>query len=406
MSGGMKAIVGLDGGVDPATVESLLAAQPSVSLACPMGDLAEAWDALDETICDLVVVVCGGDGERALSFIAAAVKERPQLPIVVAYQGAPNGFVNSAFEAGADEVLMLQEEADGAVVPPAGDVLFTFQKALARRNGAPSESAQRHSRTICVLGPKGGIGKTVVASNLGVALASEGASVALVDLNLQCGDLGLALGLEPERTIYDLATSGGSLDSEKMEAFLAPHESGARVLLAPTRPDHASAVTSDFLGDAYSLLRAMHDYVIIDTPPGFTPEVIASIDDASDVCMVAALDVLSLKSTKVGLETLRLMGHDLSRFRLVLNRADSRVGLNIEDVTAILGRAPDVLVPSHRDITRTVNEAKLIVTSSPRSEAAKAFKRLARLYEPVAQPSRNGRNGAGGGRRRMLRKAN
>jgi pilus assembly protein CpaE len=336
-----------------------------------------------------------------LSFIAAAVKERPQLPIVVAYQGTPNGFVTSAFEAGADEVLVLREESDGAVVPPPDDVLFTFEKALARRNGAPSESAQRHSRTICVLGPKGGVGKTVVASNLGVALASEGSSVALVDLNLQCGDLGLALGLEPDRTIYDLATSGGAVDTEKMDAFLATHESGARVLLAPTRPDHASGVTVDFLGHAYSLLRAMHDYVIIDTPPGFTPEVIASIDDASDVCMVAALDVLSLKSTKVGLETLRLMGHDLGRFRLVLNRADSRVGLNTEDVTAILGRAPDVLVPSHRDITRTVNEAKLMVTTSPRSEAARAFKKLARLYEPVAQASRNGANGD---RRRVLRK--
>jgi len=401
MSAELKAIVGLDGGVDLATVESLLDAQPGVSLASPVGDLTDAWDALDDASCDLVIVVCGGEGERALSFIAAAVKERPQLPIVVAYQGTPNGFVNSAFEAGADEVLMLPVEANGAVVPPAGDVLFTLQKALARRNGAPSVSAQRHSRMICLVGPKGGIGKTVVASNLAVALASDGASVALVDLNLQCGDLGLALGLQPERTLYDLATSGGALDAEKMDAFLARHESGARVLMAPTRPDQASSVTSEFLGSAYSLLRAMHDYVIVDTPPGFTPEVIAAIDSESDVCMVATLDMLSLKSTKVGLETLRLMGYDLSRLRLVLNRADSRVGLSTDDVTAIVGRAPDVLVPSHRDITRTVNEAKLIVTSSPRSEAAKAFRRLARLYEPVAQPPRNGTNG---GRRRLLGK--
>jgi pilus assembly protein CpaE len=401
MSGELKAIVGLDGGVDVATVQSLIDAQPGVTLACPVGDLSDAWDALDETICDLVVVVCGGDGERALAFIAAAVKERPQVPIVVAYQGTPNGFVNAAFEAGADEVLMLPAESEEASVPLSNEVLFTFQKALARRNGAPSASAQRHSQMICVLGPKGGIGKTVVASNLGVALASEGASVALVDLNLQCGDMALALGLHPERTIYDLATSGGALDAEKLDVFLGTHESGARVLMAPTRPDQSSSVTIDFLDRAYSLLRAMHDYVIVDTPPGFTPEVIASIDSASDVCMVATLDVLSLKSTKVGLETLRLMGHDPSRLRLVLNRADSRVGLDTEDVTAIIGRTPDVLVPSHRDITRTVNEAKLIVTTSPRSEAAKAFKKLARLYEPVAQPSRNG-NGAGG--RRLLRK--
>ena len=280
-------------------------------------------------------------------------------------------------------------------------MLFTFQKALARRNGAPSASAQRHSQMICVLGAKGGIGKTVVASNLAVALASEGASVALVDLNLQCGDLALALGLQPDRTIYDLATSGGSLDAEKLEAFLGRHESGVRVLMAPTRPDQSSSVTTEFLDRAYSLLRAMHDFVIVDTPPGFTPEVIASIDGASDVCMVATLDVLSLKSARVGLETLRLMGYDLSRVRLVLNRADSRVGLDVNDVTAIVGGGPDVLVPSHRDITRTVNEAKLIVTSSPRSEAAKAFKKLARLYEPVAQS--NG-NGAAAGRRRLGRR--
>jgi pilus assembly protein CpaE len=401
MSSDLKAIVGLDGGVDFAAFQSLIEAQAGVSLACPVGDLSDAWDALDETICDLVVIGCGGDGERALSFIAAAVKERPQVPIVVAYQGSPNGFVNAAFEAGADEVLMLPAESGEESVSLDSDVLFTFQKALARRNGAPSASAQRHSQMICVLGPKGGIGKTVVATNLAVALASEGASVALVDLNLQCGDLALALGLQPDRTIYDLATSGGALDAEKLEAFLGRHESGVRVLMAPTRPDQASSVTTEFLDRAYSLLRAMHDYVIVDTPPGFTPEVIASIDGASDVCMVATLDVLSLKSARVGLETLRLMGYDLNRVRLVLNRADSRVGLDTNDVTAIVGGGPDVLVPSHRDITRTVNEAKLIVTSSPRSEAARAFKKLARMYEPVAQP--NG-NGAANGRRRLRRK--
>ena len=400
MSGELKAIVGLDGGVDLTAFQSLIDAQPGVSLACPVGDLSDAWDALDETICDLVVIGCGGDGERALSFIAAAVKERPQVPIVVAYQGTPNGFVNAAFEAGADEVLMLPVVSEEEGVSVASDVLFTFQKALARRNGGPSASAQSHSQMICVLGAKGGTGKTVVASNLAVALASEGASVALVDLNLQCGDLALALGLQPDRTIYDLATSGGALDAEKLEAFLGRHESGVRVLMAPTRPDQSSSVTTEFLDRAYSLLRAMHDFVIVDTPPGFTPEVIASIDGASDVCMVATLDVLSLKSARVGLETLRLMGYDLNRVRLVLNRADSRVGLDANDVEAIVGGAPDVLVPSHRDVTRAVNEAKLIVTSSPRSEAARAFKKLARMYEPVAQANGNGSPG----RRRLRRK--
>jgi pilus assembly protein CpaE len=162
------------------------------------------------------------------------------------------------------------------------------------------------------------------------------------------------------------------------------------LLSAPTRPDQWSSVTVDFLRRLYPLLRAMHDYVIVDTPPGFTPEVIASIDEASDICMVGTLDMLSLKSTKVGIETLGLMGYDLGRVSFVLNRADSRVQLSGEDVEAIVGARPDVMIPSHRDITRSVNNAEVMVHSAPRSEAARAFQSLARLYEGVGAPQANG----------------
>ncbi len=101
---------------------------------------------------------------------------------------------------------------------------------------------------ITVLGPKGGTGKTVTSSNLAVALALEDRSSVLVDLDLQFGDVGLALGLEPTKTIYDLATSGGTLDGDKVESFLAHHPSGARALLAPLRPDQAAAITTPSSG--------------------------------------------------------------------------------------------------------------------------------------------------------------
>jgi len=144
------------------------------------------------------------------------------------------------------------------------------------------------------------------------------------------------LGLRPDKTIYDLARSSGSLDSEKLDAYLMKHASGARILLAPTRPDQASVVTVDFLRDVFTTLRTMSDYVIVDTPPGFTPEVIAAIDTSSHVCMVGMLDALSLKNTKLGLETLELMAYNPERIALVLNRADTRVGITGEDVEAII----------------------------------------------------------------------
>jgi pilus assembly protein CpaE len=96
--------------------------------------------------------------------------------------------------------------------------------------------------------------------------------------------------------------------------------------------------------------------------------------------MVGMLDSLSLKNTKLGLETLELMGVNPATVKLVLNRADSRVGISREDVRAVTGHTPDVFIPSHRDIPRSVNEARPIVRSQPRSEAARALQSLAKIH--------------------------
>jgi pilus assembly protein CpaE len=121
--------------------------------------------------------------------------------------------------------------------------------------------------------------------------------------------------------------------------------------------------------------------------------------------MVGMLDSLSLKNTKLGLETLELMGYDSERVHLVLNRADSHVGITHDDVQAIVGREPDVLVPSHRDIARSVNAGAPIVLAEGRSEAAKAFRALAETYAGATNGSlRNGHATGGNGDRPKKRK--
>jgi pilus assembly protein CpaE len=180
--------------------------------------------------------------------------------------------------------------------------------------------------------------------------------------------------------MYDLMKAGPPFDHEKLDRHLIRHSSGVKVLIAPTRPDQASAVSIEFLRDVYASLRTMCDAVIVDTPPGFTPEVIATIDVSGEICMVGMLDSLSLKNTKLGLETLDLMEYDPSRIRLVLNRAQSRVGISQSDVVAVLGREPDVFVPSDREIPRAVNEGVPIVLAQPDSEASKAFGALADIF--------------------------
>ena len=392
MTSRVKTLVAIDAGVDLELIESALPEGSDIEVVAVVDGLEESWTALQETATDLVVVACAGHSERALVFIDGAVKQRRERPVVVLCESSPNGFVRRVFEAGADDIVTLPETP--------GNVLFTLEKAVARRQGSAASTGVALAPMICVLGPKGGTGKTLTSCNLAVALAEKGRKVTLVDLDLQFGDVGLALGLAPQRTIYDLAKAGGSVDGEKIEDFLVVHSSGARVLMAPTRPDQAGAITVEFLREVYAALRASNDFVIVDTPPGFVPEVIASIDSSSHVCMVGMLDSLSLKNTKLGLETLELMGYDGERIKVLLNRADSRVGIARDEVDSIIGRSPDVFVPSDREIPVSVNEGRPVVVSYARSEAARAFHSLAALYVNGDAPaSSNGRRS-----RRLRRK--
>ena len=375
MSDTIRALVAISDGVDRSTVEAAFEAGPDLDVVGYADEHDEAWQNFFEQKSDVVVVACGELTDKTANVVGRAVKLRPDRPVVVATLGSQNGSLRRAFEAGADDVVTYPLTPEG--------LRFALEKVLARRKGV-GQAGTPVAPLVCVLGPKGGTGKTLVASNLSVALARRDLRVVLVDLDLQFGDLGLALGLAPERTIHDLAKAGPPYDHDKLDRHLMVHSSGVKVLVGPTRPDQASAISIDLLRDVYASLRTMSDIVVVDTPPGFTAEVIATIDLATSACIVGMLDSLSLKNTKLGLETLDLMGFPAENISLILNRADSRVGITHDDVAAIIGRPPDVLVPSDREIPRSVNEGTPIVASRERSDAAKAFQKLADLYTKPA----------------------
>jgi MinD-like ATPase involved in chromosome partitioning or flagellar assembly len=369
MSGPIKTLLIVEAGVDPYAIEAAL---PTESLAL---DLVKGIDRIrtqvDERSSDLLLVATSGESDPALELIQQAARECPERPIVVLATGEPNGFLMRAFAAGADDLVVLPAAA--------GQVGFAIEKVLARRRRATADVEQ--SPMVCVLGPKGGTGKTLTACNLAVSFAKQGNRAALVDLDLQFGDVGIALGLTPERTIYDLVASGGSLDEEKLEGYLTVHPgSGLRVLLAPTQPAQAGVISVEFLQDVYRSLRGSSDVVVVDTPPAFSPEVIASVDLSTHLCVVGTLDALSLKDTKLGLETLELMGHDLGDVKLVLNRATANVGITRGDAESILARRPDVFVPEDREIPRMLTEGRPVVIASQRSAAARAYAGFAAEY--------------------------
>jgi pilus assembly protein CpaE len=378
MSRRIAAIVAHDDSISQSLLSAHMPTDSGIEVVSVLDRLVLTTDDIRRSDADALIVVCREHSEDGLALAEWWHNVRPGRPVVVMSEGGDELFVERVFASGADDFLVVGPTLEAAE-KTRRDLEFAIRKAVAR-NYTGSERSSESGRLLAVLGPKGGSGKTITSTNLAVALATRGRRTALVDLDLHFGDVALSLDLNPHLTSFDLAVSGGGLDVEKLDDFMLRHSSGLRVLAAPVKPDQASSVSPGLMLDVYSLLRRDYDFVIVDTPPSFSPEVIATVDNATDVCMVVMLDALSLKNARLGLETLGLMGFPEEQVTIVLSRAGTSVGISENDAVQIIGRPLDVLVPSDRAVSRSAGDGVPLVISQPKSDVAKAYEALADLY--------------------------
>jgi pilus assembly protein CpaE len=235
------------------------------------------------------------------------------------------------------------------------------------------------TRVITVFSTKGGVGKSVIASNLAAHMASAlDKRVVLLDLDLEFGDDALMLGLQPERTIYDAVQAYERLDAELLEGYMQTHSSGAKVLLAPTQPEHAEAITTARISGIIDLARQIGDVVLIDTPGRLDQLVLTAFDHSDYVLAVATMDLPSIKNTKVSLQKLRQLGYGNGMVRLTLNRADSKVFLDTTEVERALPNQVLTRIPSDRLVPRSVNRGIPITVDQPKSSVSKSIASLAK----------------------------
>jgi pilus assembly protein CpaE len=241
-------------------------------------------------------------------------------------------------------------------------------------------------KVIAVISPKGGSGKTAVSANLAVALAQRfPGRVVAVDLDLQFGDLTTALSLTPERTLAQL-TRTPQIDATAVKLFLTPHESGLYVMAGANDPVDADSVGQAHISEVLPLLAQNFDYVIVDTPAGLDERTLAAIDCATDLLLVSSLDVTSIRSLRKALDALTRIGVSAAR-QLVLNRADSKVGLAPSDAEEAIGLKISCSIPSSREIPLSLNFGTPVVVSEPKSAVAKQLQQLAQMYA-AAEPAK------------------
>jgi pilus assembly protein CpaE len=366
----------------------LLGLEREIDVAGTAGSGEEAIQLAMDQRPDVIVMDINMPGLDGIATAEIISQRMPNCPIIMMSVHGEAEHLKQAMLAGAREFL---------VKPFSGDEFATsikrvHERELVRREqlqavaGVPAasapladEDAENH-QVIAVFSPKGGAGRTTLATNLALALRREtNQRVALIDANLQFGDVGVLLNLNPKNKSVLDAVEGGEPDRDIIESVMVDHSTGIRVLLAPPSPEGADLVTAAYLRKIVDMLRQNHDWVVVDLPSGLNDHTLGVLDAADQILVVAALEITTIKNVRLFLEVADQLDYERSKLRLVINRSDASQGIRIGDVEASIRRAIDgTIVSDGRLAVLAVNRGVPFVVSHPESPLARDVTKLAR----------------------------
>ncbi len=304
--------------------------------------------------------------------------------VLVAPRNIDNDTLRRAIRTGFRDIVEepLQPDAVSSALDQASRLMqHRASSQPAQPSTAPERPVRRDGKLITVMAAKGGSGKTVVATNVASLLArwSEPGAVAIVDANLQFGDVALVLQVDPRQTIVNAAKEGEGLDAAFLASVLTEHPSGMKLLAAPLEPAFADEVPTPILTNILDLMKGMFDYVVVDTAPALDDRLLAVLERSEQVLFVVDMDLPSIKNAKLALETLRILNFPSNAIRIVLNRSNSKARLDMGEIERSLRFEISGAIPSDGLLPASINEGVPIVEGHPKSKPAKAFEEIAKL---------------------------
>lgn len=341
-----------------------------------------------------VLVIVGPDVDlQAASTLTEQLRgERPEVSVILLRRRLDVTILGQALRAGFREVIASDDLT--SLSSACRRSLEISHQLLGVSGGAPALDG----RVIMVFNAKGGCGKTTIATNLGTYMASTGARVLLVDLDLAFGDVAITLQLRPEASVGDLVAMTGHIDAQGLASVITKHDSGLDTVCAPNQLSEADRISGATVAEMLRVARRSYEYVVIDTPPAFSEHVLAALDLCDMLVLLATLDIPSVKNLRLAMDTLDLLGQPGDGRIVMLNRSDAKVGLRIEDVVAAIKHPIAAMVPSSFHVPASVNRGVPIILDEPKHPVSLALRSFADGYilnastesvGPLARPSQS-----------------
>jgi len=362
------------------TLSSLLNGEEDIEVIGYAGNGSEALDLAEKMQPDVVVMdsdMPEMDGIR----VTEQMRERvPEAAVIIMSVQIELDYLRRAMLAGARDYLVkpLRER----VLAKAIMQVYTTQKPSV---GAPQQIPNRLNKTITFFSTKGGVGKTVIAANVAVALAQKSSlKVLFLDLDLQFGDGAVFLNVIPQRTIADLG-QGGTLNPEEIKACITSHESGLDFLAGSMRPEQAEKVQIEAVKQIMAFAKKTYDFVIVDTQNQFEDMSLLALDEAHEIWLVVSMDLPTIKNSKLCLELMTQLGFS-NKVKLILNRAGADVGLVDHDIQETLGMSSSFKIPSDgKAVIGALNSGKPFVTEFPQSKASEGILKIVETLTGLKQ---------------------
>ena len=330
----------------------------------------------------------------ALGLAEFVGRSAPGTAIVMVRDHTWNGLLPAAMRAGIRDVVDLTQGSEELrdAVERAISWAQNLRSADMREQLTPNE----RGRIISVFSSKGGTGKTFLTTNLASAIAEvTGQDTAVVDLDFDMGDVFTYFGTEPSSNIVDLMLlgEGGTRDEIRAQGRkLGDHLWGYG---APSDPT-AETPAGEQIGKFLRAIRSAFTYVVVDASVDYSDSALVCFDLSDDICLITGLDVVGVKHLSKALDTLLAIGLPRTRFRVVLNRAGSKVGLDAADVERVMKIQVDAMLPSSVLVPMSLNKGRPVVLEEPSSDVAVAVQSLAERFveaAPAGEPEPLDANG-------------